>query len=102
MRRSSGTTSAIAGPVVTPRDDEQGFAEFKQAAKRRLVSRGWSEQLKLPEDSYIPQGWSIGGGTIDWRHAFDAPARRAFHELGGTDMLIRLGYETDRDWWRAR
>lgn len=100
-KRLMALAHAIAGPVVTPRDDEQGFAQFRQAAKRRLVSPGWSERLTLPEDSYIPQDWSIGGGTIDWRHAFDAPARRAFHELGGTDMLIRLGYETDRDWWRA-
>ena len=91
----------IAGTVATPRDDEQGFAEYRREAKKRLVSPGWSEQLQLPEDSYIPRNWSVGGGTIDWRNAFDAEARRVFHELGGTEVLLRLGYEADPDWWRA-
>lgn len=54
----------------------------------------------FPDDSFIPGNWTVGGGTIHWRRAFDRPARRRFHELGGTELLLRLGYETDEDWWR--
>ena len=59
-----------------------------------------SKSTPLPEDSFIPRNWTVGGGTIDWHQAFDRPARRRFHDLGGTEMLIRLRYEADEDWWR--
>jgi len=85
-----------------PREDEAGFDEFEAISKRKRATRpGWSETIDLPEDSFIPKHWSIGGETIDWRSAFDAPARRRFHEFGGTEALIRLGYEADEGWWRA-
>ncbi len=91
----------LAGGAAEPRDDEAGFAAFSAGEKRRMsVLPEWSEGIPLPEDSFIPQNWSVGGGTIDWRRAFDAPARRRFHELGGTEALLRLGYETDEGWWR--
>lgn len=44
--------------------------------------------------------WSANRGGSNWRGVFDADARRTFHELGGTEFLIRFGYETDPDWWR--
>jgi hypothetical protein len=59
-----------------------------------------SKSIPLPDDSFIPRNWTVGGGTIDWHQAFDRPARRRFHDLGGTEMLIRLRYEADEDWWR--
>ncbi len=91
----------LAEGAPIPCEDKAGYDESVASAKRRLgLSREWSEGVALPEDSYIPSNWSIGGETIDWRRAFDAPARRRFHELGGTEALIRLGYETDEDWWR--
>jgi len=92
----------IANGANVPCEDQRGFDEFVSSNKRRL-SRvpGWSESLDLPVDTFIPKNWSIGGETIDWREAFDAPARRRFHEFGGTEALIRLGYETDEGWWRA-
>jgi Sulfotransferase domain len=36
-----------------------------------------------------------------WRELFDAPARRFFHERGGTAGLLRFDYESSEDWWRA-
>ena len=45
--------------------------------------------------------WSRNRGDSNWRSVFDARARRIFHELGGTEILLRFGYETDPDWWKA-
>jgi hypothetical protein len=91
----------LAGGEQFPRVSEEGYTAFVARWRNRLVQKPeWSEGLALPEDSFIPQNWSVGGETIDWRIAFDAPAGRRFHDLGGTEMLIRLGYETDENWWR--
>jgi hypothetical protein len=91
----------IANGTPVPCEDEAGYNDFVAAEKRRTqVGPGWSDEIALPEGSFLPQNWSIGGETINWRHAFDAPARRRFHDLGGTEILVRLGYETDEDWWR--
>lgn len=35
-----------------------------------------------------------------WREILDAASRRWFHERGGTEHLLRFGYETSEDWWR--
>jgi hypothetical protein len=91
----------LAGGEPVPCLDEGAFRNFREQWQRRLrLHAEWSEELALPEDSFIPRNWSIGGGSIDWQRAFDLPARRRFHELGGTEMLIQLGYETDENWWR--
>jgi hypothetical protein len=91
----------LAGPEAVPNVDESGYLAYLEQRKRRLsLNTHWAPGLALPEDSFIPQNWSIGGNTIDWRRSFDARARRRFHDLGGTEMLIQLGYETDENWWR--
>jgi hypothetical protein len=36
-----------------------------------------------------------------WRLLFDAECKRVFHELGGTEPLLRFGYESSEDWWRS-
>jgi len=91
----------LADGEPVPCVSEGGYTAFVAGWRNRLIQKPeWSEGLALPEDSFIPRNWSVGGETIDWRIAFDAPARRRFHDLGGTEMLIRLGYETDENWWR--
>jgi hypothetical protein len=91
----------LAGTKTVPNVDEGAYLAFVEKRLRRLrLHPQWSEGLALPDDSFIPQNWSLAGDTIDWRRAFDRPARRRFHDLGGTEMLIRLGYETDENWWR--
>jgi hypothetical protein len=32
--------------------------------------------------------------------SFDLPDRRRIHNLGGTEMLIRLGLRNHEGWWR--
>ena len=91
---------SVAGGCQMPRDDEAGWDALVARLKTLPGGGGWSKQLALPEHSYLPSNWSLGGGTIDWRRAFDPAARRTFHELGGTEVLKTLGYETDPDWWR--
>lgn len=44
--------------------------------------------------------WSLNRQGSSWREAWDAAAKRAFHETGATELLMELGYETDPDWWR--
>ncbi len=44
--------------------------------------------------------WSLNRQGSSWREAWDAAAKRAFHETGATELLIEFGYETDPDWWR--
>jgi len=91
----------IAGSHDLIRVDEAAFVRFVATEKIRLAAKSdWSEHLRMPQDSYLPANWTIGGGSIDWRTAFDGPARRRFHDLGGTEALVRMGYETDEDWWR--
>jgi hypothetical protein len=34
-----------------------------------------------------------------WREILDSASRRWFHERGGTEHLLRFGYETSEDWW---
>jgi len=91
----------IAGESTALREDEAGFMASREVNMRRLShAPQWAEKIALPDDSFIPKNWSIGGETSNWERAFDPPARRRFHELGGTESLIRLGYETDENWWR--
>jgi hypothetical protein len=97
----SALARQIANGAPVPRDDQAAFVSHLAESKRMFVGAGWKPNVTLPEDSYLPRDWSVGGGTIDWRRAFDLPARRRFHELGGTEMLLKLGYETDPVWWRS-
>jgi hypothetical protein len=99
-RRLQGLAQELARGGPAPLDDEVRYAAFVDERKR-VLARHWRQSVKPPADSFIPENWSVGGETIDWQAAFDAPARRRFHELGGTDMLMRLGYEADADWVRG-
>jgi hypothetical protein len=98
--RLSELARELAGDGPQPHDDEAAW-HARMALRTSLPAvGGWSPDLALPADTYLPQDWSVGGGTIDWRRGFDAAARRRFHELGGTEALQLLGYESDSDWWR--
>ncbi len=84
------------------RRDYAAYQEHEKSEKAKLaIYPEWSETVAIPKDSFLAEGWTVGGGKTDWRAAFDARASREFHEQGGTDILLRLGYETSADWWRA-
>jgi SAM-dependent methyltransferase len=84
------------------RRDYTAYEKHEKSEKAKLaIYPEWSDSATIPKDSFLAEGWTVGGGRTDWRAAFDARARREFHELGGTDILLRLGYETSADWWRA-
>lgn len=46
------------------------------------------------------EAWQQSRGKSNWRASFDRAAAKAFHDTGGTEMLIELGYETDAEWWK--
>ena len=60
---------------------------------------GWGFNFK-PEKDTIFYELSKKRGTSNWKTVFDKKAKEAFHHCGGTEMLIRFGYETDEDWWK--
>lgn len=35
-----------------------------------------------------------------WKVIFDDKTKRYFHERGGTEFLLRFGYEESEDWWK--
>jgi hypothetical protein len=91
----------LADGGAVPCVDRAGYLALVERERRWFEVRPQlSEAIPFPDDSFIPRNWTVGGGTIDWHQAFDRPARRRFHDLGGTEMLVRLRYETDEDWWR--
>lgn len=48
-------------------------------------------------DRAEPEGFFRSGTVGGWRTAWSAAQRNAFDEVGG-DLLVALGYETDRSW----
>src|SRR5262249_27524748 len=89
----------LAGATPLPPEDEIGYDAFV-ALQKRVLFDTWGQAIPMPEGSYIPQDWAVGGETIRWQEVFDLRARRAFHELGGTEILLELGYEADQNWWK--
>lgn len=91
-RRLAAGTAAIC-------EDEAQYRALS-APHIGAAAERWGQSITLPADSFIPQDWAIGAEKIRWQDSFDAAGARRFHELGGTELLMRLGYETDEAWWR--
>jgi hypothetical protein len=69
------------------------------ASKREDTRRAWG----LVDDDLTGsmfEAWQQSRGKSNWRASFDRAAAKAFHDTGGTEMLIELGYESDPDWWK--
>jgi len=66
---------------------------------RPAVNDQWGFGQNFEPDSMFRE-WSLNRQGSSWREAWDAAAKRAFHETGATELLMELGYETDPDWWR--
>ncbi len=80
-------------------EDAAKYREFSTPQIGAVAER-WGQSVALPADSFLPPDWAVGAEKIRWQDSFDAAGARRFHELGGTEALMRLGYETDEGWWR--
>ena len=79
------------------------FAERDTVVERikssPAVNDQWGFGRTFEPDSMF-HVWSLNRRSSSWREAWNAAAKRAFHETGATELLIEFGYETDPDWWR--
>lgn len=73
----------------------------RHAANDRYTENPYNGFLFEPERRSIYDVLKRHRQADYWRHIFDARCRRYFHESGATDALLRFGYETSADWWRA-
>ena len=80
-------------------DSRGGIAERLKADKSSAAQWGHGEQPAESDDIFY--AWSRNRQNSNWRTVFDAEARRAFHETGATEFLMRFGFETDEDWWKG-
>lgn len=82
----------------------QVFAErnafIERIKSRPAVNEEWGFGRTFDNASMFHE-WSLNRQSSNWREAWDATAKRAFHETGATELLIELGFETDPDWWRS-
>jgi len=72
-----------------------------ESRRKEMDHPAWGYQAVYGASSYL-HVWSRNRTRSNWRASFDARAARVFHEMGGTELLLELGYETDRDWWRKQ
>ena len=80
-------------------DSRGNIAERLKADKSSAAQWGHGEQPDESDDIFY--AWSRNRQNSNWRTVFDAEARRAFHETGATEFLMRFGFETDEDWWKG-
>jgi hypothetical protein len=65
-------------------------------AYRRSAFSGYQHS---PDPGSIWAAVHAHRGGDYWREILDSASRRWFHERGGTEHLLRFGYETSEDWW---
>jgi len=87
----------VAPGLAGNRDPTQVLRRV-ESGKTALTGPEWSfGNEDVPE---LFKTWSRRRGLSNWRTVFGPASRKVFHEQGGTDLLIQLGYESDPDWWR--
>ncbi|MFH0342329.1 MAG: hypothetical protein ACHBNF_09420 [Chromatiales bacterium] len=106
----------MAGPttlknVVDYIDPKHGFSSDEIAERYEAKSviwdgirnhpanNQWGIGLEFAPDSLFHE-WSRNRQGSHWRRAWDLEAKKAFHETGATEYLLRYGYETDPEWWK--
>ncbi len=89
--------SGALAPVLEALTGEEVNAERLAATVHKFSFEQQTGRKRGAEDrtSFIRKG--IAG---DWRNHFNREAGRVFDERFG-ETLVRLGYETDRDWWQS-
>ena len=83
--------------------DEDALAAGVQAggARREYFEKSLSGYTFTPEPGSIYDVLQRHRSEDYWRLLFDAECRRFFHEQGGTEALLRFGYETSESWWQG-
>lgn len=89
---------------ILPRTHLSRLFKDRDMVAERIKSRPdvnaqWGFGQKFEPDSMFHE-WSLNRQGSSWRQAWDAAAKRAFHETGATELLMEFGYETNPDWWR--
>ncbi len=75
--------------------------EIKDRISKSAANKGWGfGRVIKDEDMSLFAEWSKNRGSSSWQSVWTKPAGEVFHEMGGTDLLIEMGYETDQDWWK--
>jgi len=95
----------IAGFLGIPFEEEalQEAYENKEDILKRLAETSANKKWGIGEevdDVILYYSWSRNRTGSSWRESLDARARREFHKLGATPLLLEYGFETDPDWWR--
>ena len=102
LRRDPTEFYRIAAHITPDRivmsDPTKLVAHLQGATARLAHLPEWG--LGAPAQSALFDTWSKHRGGSNWQSVFNAPARKIFHQLGGTEMLLQFGYEVDPDWWR--
>lgn len=96
----------VAGFLWIPFDEEALKAAFedKDDILKRLAETSANKKWGIGEEfdeGSLYYAWSRNRNGSSWRESLGGRARRAFHELDATPLLLDYGFETDPDWWRS-
>ncbi len=64
-----------------------------------FANKFWGIGEKFNDSSMFYE-WSKTRTKSSWQQSWDSRAKKAFHETGATELLLKLGYETDENWWK--
>jgi hypothetical protein len=101
MRRRAqmlGMMSGFAGATLPAAVLEECVR--RHAATDRYADNPFNGYRHQPEPGSIYDLLKRRRQADYWRHIFDPPSKRYFHETGATDALRLFGYETSADWWQ--
>ncbi len=72
---------------------------FQNIKKNTSANKSWGIGHEFDKNEMY-YDWSLNRKGSSWMLSWDSRAKKAFHELGGTEALMGLGYETDENWWK--
>jgi hypothetical protein len=81
------------------------FDRLRSAVRKTLEDReykkwwDWGFTYHPSKESFFYE-LSKNRGKSNWKKIFDDDVKVLFHNLGGTEGLIRFGYEADEYWWK--
>ncbi len=71
---------------------------FENIENKPVANATWGIGHKFePDDMFFH--WSKNRKGSSWALSWNKAAKKAFHDIGGTEALMELGYESDPNWW---